>query len=108
MRCRSVMGPDAPVRSTVVAADWPLLAAAYRTRAALRIVNDLLADDDARRTWPARRDWRVPESIARSTPGRRREFWPIGTFRRRWDDGILAHRRFWIRQRDSSSSAWIR
>ena len=25
------MGPDAPVRSTVVDADWPLLAAAYRT-----------------------------------------------------------------------------
>ncbi len=41
-----VMGPDAPVRSTVVDADWPLLAAAYRTRGALRIVDDLLGDDD--------------------------------------------------------------
>jgi phthiocerol/phenolphthiocerol synthesis type-I polyketide synthase B len=33
----------APVRSVVVDADWPLLAAAYRTRGALRIVDDVLA-----------------------------------------------------------------
>jgi phthiocerol/phenolphthiocerol synthesis type-I polyketide synthase B len=37
-----VIGPGTPVRSTVVAADWARLAAAYRTRAALRIVDDLL------------------------------------------------------------------
>jgi phthiocerol/phenolphthiocerol synthesis type-I polyketide synthase B len=38
-----VIGPGTPVRSTIVAADWPLLATAYRsTRAALRIVDDLL------------------------------------------------------------------
>ncbi|KLO36200.1 type I polyketide synthase [Mycobacterium haemophilum] len=37
-----VMNPDAPVHSVVVAADWPLLAAAYRTRGALRMVDDLL------------------------------------------------------------------
>ena len=66
-----VMGPDAPVRSTVVAADWPLLAAAYRTRGALRIVNDLLADDDAT-------DQVIPESEFRKalrecSPGRRRD-----------------------------------
>jgi len=42
-----VMAPDAPVRSTVVDADWPLLAAAYRTRGALRIVDAVLADVDA-------------------------------------------------------------
>jgi len=36
------MGSDAPVRSVVVDADWPLLAAAYRTRGALRIVDDML------------------------------------------------------------------
>ena len=36
------MSPDAGVHSVVVAADWPLLAAAYRTRGALRIVDDLL------------------------------------------------------------------
>ncbi|CAN5733814.1 phthiocerol type I polyketide synthase PpsB [soil metagenome] len=34
-----------PVRSVVVDADWPLLAAAYRTRGALRIVDDVLAVD---------------------------------------------------------------
>jgi acyl carrier protein len=66
-----VMGPDAPVRSTVVDADWPLLAAAYRTRGALRIVNDLLADDDAT-------DQVIPESEFRKalrecSPERRRE-----------------------------------
>jgi phthiocerol/phenolphthiocerol synthesis type-I polyketide synthase B len=41
-----VLDPDAPVRSTVVDADWPLLAAAYRTRGALRIVDDVLTSDD--------------------------------------------------------------
>jgi phthiocerol/phenolphthiocerol synthesis type-I polyketide synthase B len=78
-RCRQVAiralpvvtGPDAPVRSTVVDADWPLLAAAYRTRGALRIVDDLLADDDAT-------DQVIPESEFRKalrecSPERRRE-----------------------------------
>jgi len=36
------MSPDAPVRYTIADADWPRLAAAYRTRAAMRIVDDLL------------------------------------------------------------------
>ncbi|MBV9638646.1 MAG: acyl carrier protein, partial [Mycobacteriaceae bacterium] len=38
----SATGHDAPVRSTVVAADWTRLATAYRTRASLHIVDDLL------------------------------------------------------------------
>jgi phthiocerol/phenolphthiocerol synthesis type-I polyketide synthase B len=42
----SVTGPDAPVRSTVVAADWIRLATAYRTRASLHIVDDLLPTDN--------------------------------------------------------------
>ena len=42
---RWVTGPGAPVRSTVVAADWTRLATAYRTRAALHIVDDLLPTD---------------------------------------------------------------
>jgi phthiocerol/phenolphthiocerol synthesis type-I polyketide synthase B len=42
----SVTGAQAPVRSTVVAADWIRLAAAYRTRGPLHIVDDLLAADD--------------------------------------------------------------
>ncbi|MBO0865190.1 MAG: SDR family NAD(P)-dependent oxidoreductase, partial [Mycobacterium sp.] len=41
----SVTGPDAPVHSTIVAADWSRLATAYRTRAALHIVDDLLPTD---------------------------------------------------------------
>jgi phthiocerol/phenolphthiocerol synthesis type-I polyketide synthase B len=41
-----VTGPGTPVRSTIVAADWALLATAYRsTRAALRIVDELLPTD---------------------------------------------------------------
>lgn len=37
-----MVSAGAPVRMTVVAADWPLLAAAYRTRGAVRIVDDIL------------------------------------------------------------------
>jgi acyl carrier protein len=40
------MRPDAPVECAVIDADWARLAGAYRTRAALRIVDDLLTDDD--------------------------------------------------------------
>ena len=42
----AVMTPGAPIRSAIVAADWPLLAAAYRTRGSLRIVDELLRDAD--------------------------------------------------------------
>ncbi|MFP1153183.1 type I polyketide synthase, partial [Mycobacterium sherrisii] len=38
------MSPAAGVHSVVVDADWPLLAAAYRTRGSLRIVDELLPD----------------------------------------------------------------
>ncbi|HEY7052301.1 MAG TPA: type I polyketide synthase [Mycobacterium sp.] len=41
----SLIGRDAPARSTIVAADWDRLATAYRTRAALHIVDDLLPGD---------------------------------------------------------------
>jgi phthiocerol/phenolphthiocerol synthesis type-I polyketide synthase B len=64
-----VMSPDAGVRTVVVAADWPLLAAAYRTRGSLRVVDDLL---------PAPEDVRMPESEFRKSlrgcqPGRRHD-----------------------------------
>ncbi|WP_111508799.1 type I polyketide synthase [Mycobacterium kyogaense] len=42
---RLFTGPGAPARATVVAADWPRLAAAYHTRAQLHILDDLLAED---------------------------------------------------------------
>jgi phthiocerol/phenolphthiocerol synthesis type-I polyketide synthase B len=45
---RLITGPGAAVRSTIVAADWSRLAAAYRTRAALHIVDDLLPADSDR------------------------------------------------------------
>ena len=66
-----VMGAGAPVRTTVVDADWPLLAAAYRTRGALRIVDDVLALEAAA-------DESAPESELRkalreSAPEGRRE-----------------------------------
>ncbi|MEB4245866.1 type I polyketide synthase [Mycobacterium ulcerans] len=41
-----VMSQAAGVHSVVVAADWPLLAAAYRTRGSLRIVDDVLPVSD--------------------------------------------------------------
>lgn len=66
-----VMGSGAAVRTTVVDADWPLLAAAYRTRGALRIVDDVLALEAAA-------DESAPESELRkalreSAPEGRRE-----------------------------------
>jgi len=49
-----LMSPAAGMHSVVVAADWPLLATAYRTRAALRIVDDLLPapSEETRETKP--------------------------------------------------------
>jgi phthiocerol/phenolphthiocerol synthesis type-I polyketide synthase B len=66
-----VMGSDAPVRSTVVDADWTLLAAAYRTRGALRIVDDLLADDDT--TVQAMPESEFRKALRDCPPERRRD-----------------------------------
>ncbi len=44
---RSFIGAQAPARATVVAADWPRLAAAYHTRAQLHILDDLLVEEVA-------------------------------------------------------------
>jgi phthiocerol/phenolphthiocerol synthesis type-I polyketide synthase B len=52
------MNPDAGPHSVVVAADWPLLAAAYRTRAALHMVDNLL---------PTAGEEKLPESEFRKT-----------------------------------------
>jgi len=67
-------GPGAPARPTVVAADWGLLATAYRTRAALHIVDDLLAthagdDDDEGGT---ARTTELRETLRDAEPARRR------------------------------------
>ncbi len=62
-------GPEAPVSSTVVAADWNRLAAAYRTRTALRIVEDMLGDADAE-TLSAVTEFRI--ALADCEPAQRR------------------------------------
>ena len=41
----AVLSPEAGVQSAVVAADWSLLAEAYRMRGSLRVVDHLLPDD---------------------------------------------------------------
>ncbi|MCU1694603.1 MAG: beta-ketoacyl synthase, partial [Mycobacterium sp.] len=43
----SVMAPEAPIRFTVVAADWSRLGTAYRTRASLRMIDELLTIDES-------------------------------------------------------------
>ena len=68
----SVIGPDAPVRSTIVAADWSRLATAYRTRAALHIVDDMLPTDaDADSSSMLKTEFR--QALRDCEPTRRRE-----------------------------------
>lgn len=78
-----VLGPDAPVQSSVVDADWPVLAAAYRTRGALRILDDVLADaDDAIRALP---ESEFRKALRNSAPNGAATCWPTtwGRWRRR-------------------------
>ncbi len=67
----SAMAPDAGVRSVVVAADWDLLAAAYRTRASLHIIDELPAgaDQDAATVTPGE----FREALQTCKPERRRD-----------------------------------
>jgi phthiocerol/phenolphthiocerol synthesis type-I polyketide synthase B len=68
----SVIGQDAPVRSTIVAADWSRLATAYRTRAALHIVDDMLPTDaDSDTSSMLRTEFR--QALRDCEPTRRRE-----------------------------------
>jgi len=68
----SVTGQDAPVRSTIVAADWSRLATAYRTRAALHIVDDMMpTDDDSGGTAMLTTEFR--EALRDCEPTRRRD-----------------------------------
>ncbi|HET9875432.1 MAG TPA: type I polyketide synthase [Mycobacterium sp.] len=67
-----VIGRDATVRSTIVAADWARLATAYRTRAALHIVDDLLSrDDNDDRPAPSATPFRT--ELCECEPARRRD-----------------------------------
>ena len=67
------MNPVAPVSVSVVNANWPLLAAAYRTRGALRIVDDLLAGEDVDHDRPAVPVSEFRRALAESAPERRRD-----------------------------------
>jgi phthiocerol/phenolphthiocerol synthesis type-I polyketide synthase B len=66
-----LIGSDAPVRTTVVDADWPLLSAAYRTRGALRIIDDVLALDEA--SLSALPETELAAALRECAPERRRE-----------------------------------
>jgi len=65
-------GPGAGSRPTVVAADWPLLAAAYRTRAALCMVDDLLSTEAAAAETGAARSTEFRDALREADPTRRR------------------------------------
>ncbi len=67
-----VTGPGTPTRSTIVAADWALLATAYRsTRAALRIVDELLpAETEGKVSSKLTTEFR--ETLRDTEPARRR------------------------------------
>jgi phthiocerol/phenolphthiocerol synthesis type-I polyketide synthase B len=65
-------GPGAPARPTVAAADWGLLATAYRTRAALHIVDDLLTTHDGGDEGGTARTTELRETLRDAEPARRR------------------------------------
>ena len=64
------MNPGAPVGCAVVDADWTRLAAAYRTRGALRIVDDLLTEHPD--TAPAARESQFRHGLRQCPPQQRR------------------------------------
>ena len=70
-RCRWAMSPGAPVGCAVVDADWPRLAAAYRTRGSLRIVDDLLTERPTPRPRRAKAEFR--HGLRQCPPERRRQ-----------------------------------
>ena len=68
----SVTGPEAPVRSTVVAADWSRLATAYRTRAALHMLDDLLPIESDSHA-PSTSSTQFREALRDCEPARRQD-----------------------------------
>jgi phthiocerol/phenolphthiocerol synthesis type-I polyketide synthase B len=67
-----VIGEQAPVRSTIVAADWIRLATAYRTRAALHIVDELLDTESGVDTGVSGRITAFRQDLADAEPEQRR------------------------------------
>jgi phthiocerol/phenolphthiocerol synthesis type-I polyketide synthase B len=68
----SVTGPEAPVCSTVVAADWSRLATAYRTRAALHMLDDLLPIESDSHA-PSTSSTQFREALRDCEPARRQD-----------------------------------
>ena len=64
----AVMAPRRPVRFTVVAADWSRLATAYRTRASLRMIDELVTLDDTGEGAADGDDWAGLEGLADLDP----------------------------------------
>ncbi len=64
----AVMAPEAPIRFTVVAADWSRLATAYRTRASLRMIDELVTADDGDDGGADGDDWAGLEGIGDLDP----------------------------------------
>jgi phthiocerol/phenolphthiocerol synthesis type-I polyketide synthase B len=67
---RPAMSPGAPVRSTVVAADWSRLGNAYRARGSLRIIDELLSTPDSTEQKPGSE---FLEALEKCPPERRRD-----------------------------------
>jgi phthiocerol/phenolphthiocerol synthesis type-I polyketide synthase B len=61
-----------PFASAIVAADWKPMATAYRTRAALHIVDDMMPTDDARRPSVGAHRTEFREALRDCEPTRRR------------------------------------
>ncbi|HKV21393.1 MAG TPA: type I polyketide synthase, partial [Mycobacterium sp.] len=65
----AVMAPEAPIRFTVVAADWPRLTTAYRTRASLRMIDEIAAIEDSADNAADNDDWVGPAALSDLDPG---------------------------------------
>jgi phthiocerol/phenolphthiocerol synthesis type-I polyketide synthase B len=64
----AVMGHDAQVRHTIVAADWTRLGIAYRTRAQLHMIDELVAGDDTDDEAADGDEWAGGDGIAELDP----------------------------------------
>jgi phthiocerol/phenolphthiocerol synthesis type-I polyketide synthase B len=64
----SVMAPEAPIRFTVVAADWSRLGTAYRTRASLRMIDELVTIDGSDDGVADGDEWAALEGIGDPDP----------------------------------------
>ena len=64
----AVMADEAPIRFTVVAADWPRLASAYRTRASLRMIDELAVSEDTDDGVADGDDWAGVAGLSDLTP----------------------------------------